>query len=244
MSELKEYKVWDVPVRWFHWLNVLFMILLIFSGLLILNLETFGLAEVKLEQKALHTIIGYFFAVNLTLRMIWFFIGNKYASWRAALFIPTPSALRSVKIYIQEFFKGESKQYLGHNPMGKLAVTLLYLFMLGSLFTGLIRAGTDLYYPPFGYVFASYVAIEGEDPAKLNPMDMTQHDLKKLKKLKRYKYPIGTLHLYTSYVLIFLIVLHIFAVVVTENKEGGGLVSAMFTGKKVLSKKPADKRES
>jgi len=38
----------------------------------------------------------------------------------------------------------------------------------------------------------------------------------------------------------FLIIVHIFAVVVTEVREGGSLISAMFTGNKVLSGKPAD----
>jgi len=38
----------------------------------------------------------------------------------------------------------------------------------------------------------------------------------------------------------FMIVLHIFFVVRTEVKEGGSLISAMFTGKKILTKKPVD----
>jgi cytochrome b len=34
--------------------------------------------------------------------------------------------------------------------------------------------------------------------------------------------------------------IHIVGVVVTELREGGGLVSAMFTGRKVFDRKPAD----
>jgi cytochrome b len=37
-----------------------------------------------------------------------------------------------------------------------------------------------------------------------------------------------------------MIVLHIAGVVMTELKEGGNIVSAMFTGKKTLSGKPVD----
>ena len=33
---------------------------------------------------------------------------------------------------------------------------------------------------------------------------------------------------------------HILAVAVTELREGGNLISAMFSGKKVLSRPPAD----
>jgi len=36
-------------------------------------------------------------------------------------------------------------------------------------------------------------------------------------------------------------VIHILAVVVTELREGGTLISAMFSGKKILSEPPADR---
>jgi cytochrome b len=35
-------------------------------------------------------------------------------------------------------------------------------------------------------------------------------------------------------------VIHIAAVVVTEIREGGTLISAMFTGKKILTEEPED----
>jgi cytochrome b len=37
---------------------------------------------------------------------------------------------------------------------------------------------------------------------------------------------------------------HILAVVVTELREGGNLISAMFSGKKVLSRPPADRTKT
>ena len=58
--------------------------------------------------------------------------------------------------------------------------------------------------------------------------------------LKAFKGPFGTIHVYSSYVLMFMIVLHIFVVVRTEIREGGSLVTAMFTGKKILTRKPVD----
>ena len=38
----------------------------------------------------------------------------------------------------------------------------------------------------------------------------------------------------------FLIIVHIAAVVFTEVREGGSIISAMFSGRKVLSGKPVD----
>jgi len=39
-------------------------------------------------------------------------------------------------------------------------------------------------------------------------------------------------------------VLHILAVVVTELREGGSLVSAMFSGRKVLGRPPVDQTKT
>jgi cytochrome b len=38
----------------------------------------------------------------------------------------------------------------------------------------------------------------------------------------------------------FLIMVHIAAVIRVETKEGGGIISAMFTGRKLLNKAAAD----
>ena len=40
------------------------------------------------------------------------------------------------------------------------------------------------------------------------------------------------------YALLLAIVIHITGVIVTELREGGGIVSAMFTGRKVLGREP------
>ena len=52
--------------------------------------------------------------------------------------------------------------------------------------------------------------------------------------------PFVTVHLYSFYVLVVVVVLHVTAVVMTELREGGSIISAMFTGRKILARKPAD----
>ena len=46
---------------------------------------------------------------------------------------------------------------------------------------------------------------------------------------------------YGFYVLLVFAVVHVAAVVVTELRGGGNLVSAMFSGTKLLSRSPADR---
>ena len=70
--------------------------------------------------------------------------------------------------------------YAGHSPLGRLAVLVLLLVLGVQGLAGLVLAGTDIYYPPFGLF----------------------------------------------YLLVALVAAHIAAVVVTEVKGGGTLVSA------------------
>jgi cytochrome b len=58
--------------------------------------------------------------------------------------------------------------------------------------------------------------------------------------VKAFKEPFGVIHLYTAYTLMLLIVVHVFAVVFLEVREGGSIISAMFSGNKILPDKPVD----
>jgi cytochrome b len=49
------------------------------------------------------------------------------------------------------------------------------------------------------------------------------------------------IHLYGFYALAGVILAHVFAVIVTELREGGSITSAMFTGRKILNRPPQDK---
>lgn len=52
--------------------------------------------------------------------------------------------------------------------------------------------------------------------------------------------PFVTLHEFAFYALAIVILLHPIAVVLTELHEGGSITSAMFTGCKILTRKPPD----
>jgi cytochrome b len=58
--------------------------------------------------------------------------------------------------------------------------------------------------------------------------------------MRSFRKPFVYVHLYTFYALLIMIALHIAGVVVSELRGGGSLVSAMFTGRKILRGAPAD----
>ena len=58
--------------------------------------------------------------------------------------------------------------------------------------------------------------------------------------MRSFRSSFVTVHYWNFYALLSAIAIHIIGVVVTELREGGGIVSAMFTGRKVFDRKPAD----
>lgn len=109
-------RVWDLPIRLFHWLLVLCI-----AGSLI---------SVNLGGNAIewHAYFGYSILTLLIFRFIWGFIGSKHA--RFSSFIPTRRA-------ILEYLQGRTVRVLGHNPIGALSVFALLFVLSVQVITGL-----------------------------------------------------------------------------------------------------------
>lgn len=242
MAEFKSYSVWDAGVRWFHWINVLCVLGLIAVGLAILNDDALGLSTSgKILLKTVHVWIGYAFVLNLLWRVVWAFIGGPHARWRSIL--PGGAGYVSeTRRYVAELRAGRQMQYLGHNPLGRIAVTVLLLLLLAMAVTGLMLAGTDLFYPPIGRWIANWLAAPGVDPATLAPYAPDSYDKAAFAAMRNFRSPVASLHEIGFYVLLGAVGVHILAVVATELRAGGNLVSAMISGKKVLSEPPADRQ--
>jgi cytochrome b len=240
MNDMKVYPAWDAGVRWFHWINLLCLLGLIAVGVVILNAKALGIPnDGKILLKTVHVWIGYVFALNLLWRLVWAFIGNARARWRAIL----PGGrgyLNELRGYLSDARAGRPRPYVGHNPLGRIAVSLLLLLLLVQAVTGLVLAGTDLFYPPIGALVAQWIAAPGVDPGTLVPYAKEMYDAAAYEAMRAYRKPFITVHYYGFYLLLGLGALHVLAVVVTELREGGNLISAMFTGRKVLSGPPAD----
>ena len=240
MSDLKIYPAWDAGVRWFHWLNLLCLLGLIAVGVVILNAKALGVStEGKILLKTVHVWIGYVFAANLLWRLLWAFIGGPHARWRAMM----PGGrgyMDEVRGYIADSRDGRPRQYIGHNPLGRLAVAFLLFLLLMQAITGLALAGTDLFYPPIGSWIANWVANPGVDPATLQPYAKETYDEVAYEAMRAFRKPFITLHYYGFYTLLVFGLIHILAVVKIELQGGGNLISAMVSGNKVLSGPPAD----
>ena len=243
MRQLRTYPVWDAGVRWFHWINVTCVLGLIAVGIAILYDKALGVDnDGKILLKTVHVWIGYAFVANLAWRLVWAFVGGTHSRWRE--FLPIGRGYSAaLRRYVAALRAGEHPQYLGHNPLGRIAVTFLLLVLLTQAVTGLVLAGTDLFFPPFGAWIAESIAASGVDPGTLVPYSPDLYDKTAYAAMRATRAPFVRVHEYAFYALLAMVVLHIAAVVITEVRGGGNLVSAMFTGKKVLRAPLADQNK-
>jgi cytochrome b len=239
-KSLQEHAVWDRSVRWFHWINVLSVLTLIAMGVVIMNSKALGVTDDgKILLKTWHVYVGYVFAINLGWRLVWGFIGNRYSRWGAIL--PLGKGYKQQRqAFVQGLKNGDSVSFKGHNPLARWMVTTLFVMMTVMAVTGLVLAGTDVYKPPFGSSFKAWIA---ESPATIDQIkpysDVGVNEAAK-KEMRDFRGPFKETHEIGFFILLALIVLHIAGVVVTELRERNGLVSAMFTGKKVFRETPID----
>ncbi len=114
-AAVQKIRVWDAPVRVFHWLLVLS-----FTG-------AYLTAESEV-WRLVHVTLGYTLGGLLLFRLVWGFIGTRYA--RFGQFVQGPAA---VLRYLQSLKAKRPEHYLGHNPAGAVAIVLL--MALGLLIT-------------------------------------------------------------------------------------------------------------
>ena len=240
MADLKPRAVWDAGTRWFHWINALCVIALMVIGFAILKSGSLELSNAaKITLKTIHAWIGYVFALNLIWRFVWAFFGNRYARWHAIL-PGSKGYLKAFRRYVGAFFSGHPEQYAGHNPVGRLGVAVLLLLLTVQAVTGLVLAGTDLFLPPIGHWIAQWVAAPGVAPESLVPYAPAMYDEAAYQSMRAFRKAFAVTHLYSFYLLVAVVVVHVAAVVVTEIREGGSITSAMITGRKILGGRPVD----
>jgi len=117
-------RVWDLPTRLFHWL------------LAALVVVSFVSAKVGGNLLQLHFYSGYAVIVLIAFRIVWGFVGGRYARFSSFLFGPG-SVLR--------YLRGspDAPRTLGHNPLGSLSVYAL-IVVIGLQAAGGLFANDDI----------------------------------------------------------------------------------------------------
>ena len=125
-------KVWDLPLRIFHWLLVV----------------SFGVAYLTEDDMLdLHVWAGYLVLALLAFRLVWGFIGNPYARFSNFLCRPASSFA-----YLKDVIGLKARRYLGHNPARAAMIVLLLIGLLLTTITGLAVYGADQAAGPLAFI--------------------------------------------------------------------------------------------
>jgi len=204
-----EIRVWDPLVRIFHW------------GLVL----TFSIAYLTGEEESsVHIYAGYTVLGLITFRILWGFIGTRYARFGNFVYLP-----KTVILYLKGLVAKKQKHYIGHNPAGGWMVITMLLCLFVVTVTGLKVYAIEEGLGP----------LAGEIPA-LIIIDYSHADSdSEYGKNERFEDEDNgeeefweEVHEVSSNVMLFLIFLHIAGVIVSGRLHDEHLVKAMFTGKK------------
>jgi cytochrome b len=113
-------KVWDLPVRLFHW-----TVVVAFAGAFVTN--RLGVSYFKY-----HVWCGYAVIVLVSFRLLWGFTGTYHALFKNFLRGPGTAA-----VYALNLVRGRTSSYLGHNPLGGWMVICLLIGLTFQAVSGL-----------------------------------------------------------------------------------------------------------
>lgn len=115
-----ELRVWDLPVRLFHWaLAVLFVFQLV-TG------------KIGGDLMDWHVGSGYAILTLVLFRIAWGFAGSTHA--RFTSFVAGP---RATLAFARRLFSREPTPYVGHNPLGGWSVIAMVVLLFAQAITGL-----------------------------------------------------------------------------------------------------------
>lgn len=208
---------WDWQTRVLHWVIA---ILVISLGLIMLGKEGLEIIGVPRNLRAplntVHAYVGYAFVCFFILRLIWAFVGNRYARW--ADIIPAGAEQRqaithNIRWYLSGF-KGKAARVVGHDPLASLFYIALFVVLVSQAVSGLLLSGVELHMFP-GSLFTG---------------GLGEHAAEELEDV------LEELHEFGFWFIIFFLSAHLFGLVVHEIKEKTGLLSSMVHGKKYMSR--------
>ncbi|MCB6182378.1 Ni/Fe-hydrogenase, b-type cytochrome subunit [Leeia sp. TBRC 13508] len=156
--------VYEAPVRLWHWVTVLCIITLSLTGYFIGK----PLPSVPGEATFLfvmgyirfaHFTAGYILAIGLLVRIYWAFVGNSHA--REIFLVPIwdkqwwGEFFFELRWYL--FIERYPKKYIGHNPIGQLAMASFIWAAIFMIFSGFALYGEGLGTKSWAYSWFGWV---------------------------------------------------------------------------------------
>jgi Ni/Fe-hydrogenase 1 B-type cytochrome subunit len=223
-SYLQRVYVWQLPVRFYHWINAICVLALAVTGYLIGSPPALkSSAEAYAGYwfgtiRAVHFIAAFVFFFNFVVRIYWGFVGNQFAKWDQFI-LHRKEQLKEVADVLRVDIL-QSHRYplpsIGHNALAGLTYFVSFLAFLFQCITGfgLYSAMSHSRLPD---LFEWVIPLMGGDFA-----------------VRQYH------HLMMWFFIIFAMI-HTYLVFYHDYVEGRGVTSSMVGGWKFIEPSEAPK---
>jgi Ni/Fe-hydrogenase 1 B-type cytochrome subunit len=223
-SEVRRVYVWEWPVRLYHWVNALCVVVLCATGYLIgapLAIHSYQEASFGYwfgTVRFIHFVAAFVFFFNFVVRIYWGFVGNTWARWQEFLPFRKDQRKEAVEVLKVDIFQAKASDLLsiGHNPIAGFTYFLTFLAFLFQCVTGfgLYAAMSHARLPR---LFVWIVPLMGGD------------------------FAVRQWHHIAMWFFIVFAMIHVYLVFYHDYVEGRGVISSMAGGWKFVER-PAEKR--
>lgn len=216
--------IWQLPVRFFHWINGFAITFLIITGFLIANPPAIMTAKEASGQfwmgliRQVHFISAYAMVAVMFMRVYWAFVGNRFANWRQ--FVPFDKKGREKMWHVIKYdiFLFNEKEYkftnipIGHNAVAAASYLVMFILAVVMVFTGFaLYAPTSTWFFPKFFAWATSLITTDE-------------------------FLIRRIYHIVMWAFILFIAVHFYLVLFHDWLEGRGESSAMVSGYKFVRK--------
>ena len=219
MQNIVRVYVWQLPVRFYHWINAFAVVVLAVTGYLIgspLALQNGSEASFSYwfgTVRFIHFVTAFVFFFNFLFRLFWGFVGNKYSDWRNFIIFRKAQIEEVKDVLAVDILQGgvQPLESIGHNALAGFTYFLTFLVFLFQSITGfgMYAAMSHSWLPR---LFAWIVPLMGGDFA-----------------VRQWH------HMLMWFFIIFAIV-HTYLVFYHDYVEGRGVTSSMVGGWKFIEK--------
>lgn len=210
--------VYEAPVRLWHWVNALAILVLCVTGYFIGSplpsvpgeaSNNFLMGYIRFGHFAAGQVLIVFFL----LRVYWAFVGNPYS--RQLFYLPVWNktwlwgVFYELRWYL--FLVKDPKKYIGHNPLAHVAMFAFMIFLVCMMVTGMALysegAGQGSWqYGMFGWVFAIF------------PNSQDVH----------------TWHHLGMWAIVTFVIVHVYAAVREDILSRQSMISSMVSGERLF----------
>lgn len=216
--------IWQLPVRFFHWINGFAITFLILTGFLIANPPAIMGAKEASGQfwmgyvREVHFISAYAMVAAMFMRLYWAFVGNRFASWKQFLPFDKEGRHKMWHVIKYDIFLFNEKEYkftnipIGHNAVAAASYLVMFILAVVMMFTGFtLYAPTSEFFFPKMFAWVTHLFTNDE-------------------------FLLRRIHHIVMWAFILFIAVHFYLVLFHDWLEGRGESSAMVSGYKFVRK--------